>query len=103
MGQQHNTHIANSTDSVVKVVLTDTNDRNTSQVIPPGEYVCIPTPKGRVSVSIFRKVDQEFSPKPEAAYTDDSDRSFIVKMVQDKLNIVRSKYGNIWEEDSGLR
>lgn len=103
MGQKHNTHIANSTELAVKVVLTDTNNRNTSQIIPSGEYVCIPTPHGRISVSVFRKVGEEFAPKPEAAYTDDSDRSFIVKMVQNKLDIVRTKYGSIWKEDSGLR
>ena len=103
MGQQHNTHIANSTELVVKVVLTDTNGRNTSKIIPSGKYVCIPTPHGRVSVTAFRLTDKESGPKPEAAYTDDSDRSFIIKMVEGKLDFVRSKYGSIWQEDSGLR
>ena len=103
MGQQHNSHIANDTAKVVKVVLTDNDKRNISQIIEPRNYVCIPTPHGRVTVSAFRKIDDKFNPKAEATYTDNSDRSFIIKEVQGSLNIVRSKYGKIWEEDSGLR
>lgn len=115
MGQQHNTHIANSTKTKVKVVLTDNDRRNTTQIIQPKQYVCIPTPHGRVSVAVFRRTDMDvgvehksdgtikYNPKAEAAYTDDSDRSFIVKEVDGDLTLVRSKYGNIWGEETGLR
>ena len=57
MGTQHNTHIANNTDGVIKVELTDTDNRNTTQIVEPNNYVCIPTSKGRLTVSVFRKHD----------------------------------------------
>ena len=110
MGQKHNTHIANATDMDVRVVLTDNDKRNTSQIVKSKEYVCIPTPHGRVSVTVFRKMQgknaegaTQYSPKGEANYTDNSDRSFIIKEVDGSLTIVRTKYGHIWKEETGLR
>jgi len=103
MGQQHNTHIANASGQIIQAVLTDNDNRNTSQIIEPKNFVNIPTGQARVTLSVFRKVDGEFQTEAEATYTDDSDRSFIVKLVDGQLNIVRTKYGTIWEEESGLR
>ena len=106
MGQQHNSHVANTTDDVIKVVLTDKDKRNSSQIITPGDHVCFPTPHGRVTVSVFRHLPGstgQYTDYPEAEYTDDSDRSFMVKTVSGSLNIVRTKYGRIYQEDTGLR
>jgi hypothetical protein len=104
MGNQHNTHVVNKTGETIKVVLTDTDKRNTTQIIEAGAYVCIPTPHGRGTLTVFRKqADGSYPPKAEATYTDDSDRSFIVKLVDGRANVVRSVYGNIWEEETGLR
>ena len=97
--EQHNTHVANKTDETICIVLTDNDKRPTTQVIPKGKYECIPTPQGRVTLTVFR----EGSTTGEATYTDDSDRSFIVKKVDGKFNVVRTKYGTIWKEEEGLR
>lgn len=107
MGQQHNTHIANATHETIKIVLTDNDGRNTTQIIPSAEYVCIPTSKGAVSVSIFRKDTSDGSFKAwrtltEAVYSMSSDRSFIVDVLEGNLQIYRAKYGKIWEKDTGL-
>ena len=101
--QQHNTHIANNSGQEITAVLTDNDNRNTTQVIAAGSYVCIPTSHGKVTVSVFRKICGKYGGDAEAQYTDDSDRSFIVKLVNNRLNIVRSKYGKIWVEETGLR
>ncbi|KAJ8278532.1 hypothetical protein GJAV_G00088630 [Gymnothorax javanicus] len=110
MGQQHNTHVANNTDDTIKAVLTTAEGAsglNTSEIIPPGQYVCIPTPHVRGTLSVFRKVPDsnpvQFYPQAEAQRTDDSDRSFIVKKVQGALTVVRTKQGSIWQEETGLR
>ena len=103
MGQQHNSHVANKTDEDITIVLTDNNDRNTTQVIKPGGYINIPTVKGSVTVSAFQKNGKKFATESSASYTNDSDRSFIVKQVNGHMNIVRAKYGSIFEEDLGLQ
>ena len=104
MGQEHNSHVFNDTMELIKVALTDKDNRHSSQVISPGEQVCFPTPHGRVTLSVFRQLgSSQFSQNPEAVYTDDSDRSFIVKQVGDSLNIVRTVYGTIRQEDTGMR
>ena len=106
MGQQHNTHVANTTDDVIKVVLTDKDKRNSSQIISAGDHVCFPTPHGRVTLSVFRHLpgsSGQYADYPEAEYTDDSDRSFIVNIVSGSLNIVRAKHGKIYQEETGLR
>ena len=104
MGQQHNSHVLNDTPEPIKVALTDKDNRDSTQIIGPSEHVCFPTPHGRVTLSIFRQLGSfQFSQNPEAVYTDDSDRSFIVKQVRGSLNIVRAVYGRIWQEETGLR
>ena len=105
MGTQHNTHIVNGTGETIKITLTDSDNRNTSQVIEDKEFVCIPTGKGRNTLSVITKdrAGTAWNQKASAVYTDDSDRSFIVEKVDGEINIFRSKYGHIWEKESGLR
>ena len=112
MGQQHNTHVANDTNESIKIVLTDNNARNISQVIAAKDACCIPTPKGVVTVSVFSEdpedpedpTGKEFLKIAAANYTDNSDRSFIVKKDnKDRVNIYRAKYGTIWQVESGVR
>ena len=104
MGQQHYSHVHNDTTEQIKVTLTDKDNRHSSQIISPSEHVCFPTPHGRVTLSVFRQLgSSQFSQNPEAIYTDDSDRSFIVKRVGDSLNIVRTVYGTIRQQDTRMR
>ena len=107
MGQKHNSHIVNHTDTEVKVVLTDANDRNTTQILEPrgcgNDVVCIPTVQGSVTASVFLKEDGQYQQYSSASYTNDSDRSFIIKRAGNGINIVRSKYNHIHEEDTGLQ
>ena len=102
---RHNTHVANITDKVIRVVLTDNDARNSSHVLEPGKNYCFPTPLGRNTVSVFRqnKLDSSFGEEAEAQFTDQSDRSFIVKEVSGTLQIVRAKYGKIYQEETGPR
>ena len=81
MGQQHNSHVVNDTDKTIKIVLTDNNNRNTSQIIEAGKYCCIPTIHGRVTLSLFPEepVGNEFVTNSVACFTNDSDHKFIVK------------------------
>ena len=98
---QHNSHIVNETSNVIKVILTDSNNQNATQTINPGQYVVFPTPRGQITVSVFRHLgSNQYNDTADASYTDNSDRSFIVKEAGGSLNIVRSVYGNIHQEES---
>lgn len=107
MGTQHNSHIVNHTDRVVKVVITDSNNRNSTHILrpkgKPDDVVCVPTVKGSVTASVFLKEGGAFGQYAVACYTNKSDRSFIIKNAGRSVNIVRSKYGHIHEEDKGLQ
>lgn len=109
MGQQHNTHVANATGEDIKVILTDNDGRNTQQFIQAGQHVNIPTPHGRNTASVSIKGTNpqtkqlEWNPRAVGVYSDDSDRSFIVKKEGDEIQVVRAKYGTIWQEETGLR
>ena len=107
MGQQHNSHIANHTDTEVKVVITDSNDRNTTQILGPrgsgNDVVCIPTVYGSVTASVFLKEGGKFQQCSSASYTNESDRSFIIKRAGGGVNIVRAKKKSIHLTDSGLQ
>lgn len=106
MGQQHNTHVYNNTGEEIKIALTDTNNRNTTYVLSVQEVVCIPTPHGSNTVSVFKKdkTTSNFMGQAVAAYTNNSDRSFIVKTdSHGHFNIVRAKYGTVRVEDTGLQ
>lgn len=104
MGTQHNTHIANGTGETIKITLTDKNRQNTTQVIKNNDFVCIPTCKGRNTLSVTTKDSKGvWKLKVSAAYTDDSDRSFIVEKVDGEINIFRTKYGKIWVKDTSIR
>ena len=103
MGTQHNTHIVNQTGETIKITLTDKNKDNTTQVIKDNEFVCIPTCEGRNTLSVITKCGSDWNKKASAAYTDDSDRSFIVEKVDGEITIFRSKYGHIREKELGLR
>ena len=93
MNQKHNNHVLNDTTEPIKVVLTDEDNQDSSQIISPSEHVCFPTPHGRVTLSVFRQLgSSQFSQNPEAVYTDDSDRSFIVKQAGGSLTIVKSVF-----------
>ena len=91
------------------IVLTDNNNRTTSQIILTNNYVCIPTPHGRNSVSVYtikpgETLDSATASKaPTAQFIDDSDYSFIIRMEGAHIQIVRSVYGNIYQEATGLR
>ena len=89
-----------------------------------GRVCCIPTAKGPVTVSVFKnnkpwgeekaghKIKKEaiyaesrnkeegdsYMEKESVCYTAPSDTSFIVKKVGGHLHIVRSVYGNIYQE-----
>ena len=96
MGQQHNSHVTNGTDRKIKIVLTDNNNRNTSQIIEAGNYCCIPTIHGQVTLSVFPEAPEgnAFVTNSVACYTNNSDRSFIVKKNDmGQINIYRVKYG----------
>jgi hypothetical protein len=93
---QHNTHVHNATQAVVRVLLTDTNSRRSDQILSPGDTVCFPTPHGRNTLSVCRK--------SSADYSDDSDYSFIIKEKEGFIMIVRAKYGTTTTvEDNGRR
>ena len=96
---QHNSHVVNKTNQVIKVCLTDSGNRNSTAVIQPGQHVCFPTPRGRVTLQAGSSRSSGY----QASYSDDSDYSFIVKAVGGALTIVRSAYGNIHQEASGMR
>jgi len=106
MSQQHNSHVANGTDQTIKIVLTDNNNRNTSQIIEDGNHCCIPTKHGKVTLSVFPEEPQgnAFVTTSVASLKNDSDHSFIVKKDNTgRINIYRAKYGTIWLIESGLR
>ena len=102
MGTQHNTHVVNQTGETIKITLTDSNKDNTTQVIKDNDFVCIPTCKGRNTLSVITKSDTGWNQKASASYTHDSDRSFIVEKVDGEITIFRSKYGHIREKELGL-
>lgn len=102
----HNSHIYNDTDKPVMVVLENNNKRATDQIVEPKGWVCIPTEKGQVTVSAYEQLGNSgnFSETAACTYTDDSDRSFIVKKSTiGRLTLVRSKYGHIKEEEKTYR
>jgi hypothetical protein len=106
MGQQHSSYVANGTDQTIKIVLTDNNNRNTSQIIEDGNHSCIPTIHGTVTLSVFPEESQgnAFVTKSVASFTSDSNHSFIVKKDNSgRINIYRAKYGTIWEIESDLQ
>ena len=47
--------------------------------------------------------DTDWNREASATYTDDSNRSFIVGKVDGEINIFRSRQGNIWEIEEGVR
>lgn len=106
MGMQHNSHIVNQTGETIKITLTDNEDRNTVQVIKDNDVVCIPTSRGRNTLSVITKSGKDettWNQQASASYTDDSDRSFIVEKVDGEINIFRSKYGHIREKELSHR
>lgn len=120
MGAQHNTHIVNQTGETIKIILRDSNKANTTQVITDNRTVCIPTCWGRNTLSVFTRRGtyrkqkasaantddsgrSDWNREASATYTDDSNRSFIVGKVDEEINIFRSRQGNIWEIEEGVR
>ena len=106
MGKQHSSHVANGTDQTIKIVLTDNNNRNTSQIIEDGNHCCIPTIHGTVTLSVFPEESQGngFVTKSVASFTSDSNHSFIVKKDNNgRINIYRAMDGTIWEIESGVQ
>ncbi|XP_071498825.1 uncharacterized protein [Diadema antillarum] len=101
---QHQSHIYNASLHTLRVILRDQNNAQTTRVLPPKQYCCIPTPWGRVAVSAFKKsgsTSDGFESKPVAQIADNSDRSFIVKQGSDgeSFVLVRSVYGHIYTEE----
>ena len=103
MGQQHNSEILNNTGKTIKIILTDSDNRNTVQVIEKFSSVCIPTPKGRNTLSVIVKSGTGWNQKASATYTDDSGYSFIVENVDGEINIFRGEHGDFWVKKTGLR
>ena len=106
MGQQHNTHVYNNTGDDIKIVLTDSYDRNTTHVLRDQEVTCIPTPHGTNTVSVFEKENNKsnFKDLADASYTNYSDRSFIVKRnLEGHVQIVRSVYGSVRTEETSMQ
>ena len=106
MGQQHNSNVANGTDQTIKIVLTDNNNENTSQIIEVGNHCCISTIPGAVTVSVFPEEPQgsAFVIKSVASFTNHSNHNFIVKKDScGRINIYRAKYETIWEIESGVQ
>ena len=106
MGQQHNSHVTNDTGQTIKIVLTDNNNRNTSQIIKAAEQCIIPTTHGTVTLSVYPEEPQgnAFVTTSVASFTIDSDRSFVVmKDNSGRINIYRAKNGSIWETEDGLQ
>ena len=92
---KHHTHVANQTNVIVKVTLTDKNNRSTSQRVPPGEVCTVETIRGPLTVFAYKENDST----AEAEYTAESDMSFIIQDIEGKLNMVPSIYGYIHEPD----
>jgi hypothetical protein len=59
MGQQHNTHITNTTDDTIKVILTDTNARTSELKVASKGVICLPTPKGVNTINAYAKTKTE--------------------------------------------
>ena len=97
----HNSHVVNQSDQTVKVVLRDSDGRNTTQILGPWDVCVIPTPEGRVNVSVFKETSWGgFSGSASATYPAHSDTSFIVKSINSHPTILRSVYGNIHKVDN---
>ena len=95
---QHNTVVVNDTNKTIKIILTDKDKRNTSQIIEHGENCTIPTIRGSVTLTVFPEEPngEEFVTTSEASFTNDSDRNFIVmKDSKGRINISRLKYESI--------
>ena len=97
---QHNSHIVNQADETVMVVLTDKNNKSTTQILKKHEVTCIPSAKGSVTVYAYKRKNDDFGKHASASYTAGSDTSFIVKKINRRLTILRSAYGNIHEVDN---
>ncbi|XP_062567799.1 uncharacterized protein LOC134230044 [Saccostrea cucullata] len=102
--QQHNTHIANATEDTIRIVLSDNNGRETTQVIRGGEYVNIPTVHGSVTIGVFlQKEDGSFENNAVTSFSEQSDRSFIVKGHRGgNVTICRTSPGTIWVEGAPM-
>jgi len=91
---QHNSHIYNDTEEDVVAILTDHDNRNSQVRLKSKDVKCIPTVKGRVTLSVFK--EDVNNKEGSCCYTDDSDRSFIVRADKKKnLEILRAKYGSV--------
>ena len=103
---QHNTHIVNQAPEPVGFVLTVNGSAVTSQVLPSAQWICIPTPHGRQTLSAYKLGPNETlanaraNTKAGAEYTDQTDRSFIIRVHGQHMQIVRSKYGYIHQEET---
>lgn len=101
MGQQQGTHIANTTDETLEIVLTSKDSKNISIRIPSHEARCTPHMEGAAIVSVFPpdpKADALVQ-KPIAEYEKDLERGFIIKHDGKTANVIRAKLGTIWQED----
>jgi hypothetical protein len=103
---QHNTVVVNDTEQTIKVVLTNNNDRNTSQIIQSNKQCIIPTVHGQVTLSVFPEVlnSDTFVTTSVANFTNESNRNFIVKQEKKgRININRLRYGSTTEIQHGLQ
>ena len=106
MGQQHNSHVVNNTNQPIKVVLTDNNNRNTSQIIEPGQLCIMPTVHGAVTLSVYPEepIGNAFVTTPVACFTNESNRNFSVKKDEKgRININRLRYGSTTITQHGMQ
>lgn len=103
MGQQHNTHIVNKSGDEIYIVLKMPGGES-SEFLKPDEVKSFPTDHGNVTVSVYEKgKDDKFFAVATVSRSDNSDRSMIIKKNGERISIIPSKYGNIHEEESGIR
>ena len=102
---QHNTVVVNNMDQTIMVVLTDNNNRITSQIIGPYQHCIIPTVHGQVTLSVFPEEPNgnAFVTTSVANFTNESNRNFIVmKGERGRINIKILRYESTAEMQHGM-
>ena len=85
MGIRHTCHVVNYSKETVKVVVTGYDGRNSAVVMEYGKSLKFNMDRwaagqhGKVTVSIFRMVDREWSEKAYACYTGNTNWQFEIR------------------------
>lgn len=94
-----NTHVNNRTNWDVVAQLLDNDMRETKVYLAPREIKCIPTCHGKITL----RCHVENDPNNNASYTDEANRSFILGMNKNRLEILRAKMGTVDVVDESMR